>query len=62
MKRLLTSLSALFICPVFAADIEQIAEVTHPQLDEMSGIVASTYKDIYWVHNDSGDRPRIFAI
>ena len=62
MKRLLTSLSALFICPVFAADIEQIAEVTHPQLDEMSGIVASTYKDIYWVHNDSGDSPRIFAI
>ena len=62
MKRLLTSLSALFICPVVAADIEHIAEVTHPQLDEMSGIVASTYKDIYWVHNDSGDSPRIFAI
>ena len=56
MKRLLKSLTVLLIYPVCAADIEQIAEVTHPQLDEMSGIVASTYEDIYWVHNDSGDR------
>ena len=42
--------------------IEQIARVTHPELKEMSGIVASQQNDIYWVHNDSGDEARIFAI
>lgn len=32
-------------------------------LDEVSGIVASrTYPGIFWVHNDSGDTPRFFAI
>lgn len=40
-----------------------IATVTHEPIDEMSGIVKSrTYSDTYWVHNDSGDEPRIFAI
>lgn len=62
MKRLLKSLLVVLVFPIFAAGIEQIAEVTHPQLGEMSGIVASTYEDIYWVHNDSGDSSRIFAI
>ena len=62
MKCFLKSLSVLLICPIFAAGIEQIAEVTHPELDEMSGIVASTYEDIFWVHNDSGDSARIFAV
>lgn len=37
--------------------------VTHPPLNEMSGIIKSTrYPDTYWVHNDSGDVARIFAI
>lgn len=32
-------------------------------IDEMSGIVRShRHPDTYWVHNDSGDRARIFAI
>jgi hypothetical protein len=32
-------------------------------LNEISGITASRRSaDIYWVHNDSGDRPRIFAV
>lgn len=32
-------------------------------LDEVSGIAASrTYPGIFWVHNDSGDTPRFFAI
>ena len=62
MKPFLKSLSILLICPIFAAGVEQIAEVTHPGLGEMSGIVASTFEDVYWVHNDSGDSARIFAI
>ena len=29
----------------------------------MSGLIKSrTYPDVYWVHNDSGDSPRLFAI
>ena len=36
--------------------------MTHPPLGEVSGIVRSaTYPDIWWVHNDSGDEPRLYA-
>lgn len=32
-------------------------------IEEMSGIVKSEqFADVYWVHNDSGDVPRLFAI
>lgn len=32
-------------------------------IDEMSGIVKSgRYRDVYWVHNDSGDKARFFAV
>lgn len=37
--------------------------VKHPPIAEMSGIIKSQqYPDTYWVHNDSGDSARIFAI
>ncbi len=33
------------------------------QIDESSGIAASTLRDgLLWTHNDSGDKPRLFAI
>lgn len=39
------------------------ATVTHEPLSEISGIVKSrTYDGVFWVHNDSGDSARIFAI
>jgi hypothetical protein len=39
------------------------AMVNHKPIDEMSGIARSrTYEGVYWVHNDSGDRARIFPI
>lgn len=39
------------------------AHVTAAPLTEMSGIVKSRRRDdLYWVHNDSGDSARIFAI
>lgn len=39
------------------------ARVSHPPLNEMSGIVKSRrYPDVFWVHNDSGDAPRLFAV
>jgi hypothetical protein len=67
MKRIVLSVATLlvatlFALPLYAQVIERIAEVTHPALGEMSGIVASSYPDIFWVHNDSGDTARIFAI
>ncbi len=43
--------------------ITPIATVDSKMIDEMSGIAKSRkYKDTYWVHNDSGDSARIFAI
>ena len=46
-----------------AADAVQVVDrVEHDALDEVSGIVKSTLGDFYWVHNDSGDEARLFAI
>ena len=61
MKRLLF-FAALAALASGAGELERIAAVTHPDLAEMSGIVASSYPGVFWVHNDSGDSPRIFAI
>jgi hypothetical protein len=37
--------------------------IQNKQLNEISGIAASSiFKDLYYVHNDSGDTSRIFAI
>lgn len=39
------------------------AKITNPKLNELSGIAASKKnKDVFWVHNDSGDKAQIFAI
>jgi hypothetical protein len=43
--------------------IEPVAQVQSKPINEMSGIVKSRRRDnLYWVHNDSGDFARIFAI
>ena len=45
------------------AELEQVGHVDHPPIDEMSGIVRSRWQEnVWWVHNDSGDEPRLFAI
>jgi hypothetical protein len=42
---------------------EQIGAITDPQIVELSGLAASrTIDGLFWAHNDSGDRARIFAI
>ena len=62
---------ALFVCAQVHAQSDQadikplklIATTTHDSIDEMSGLVKSQrFPDVYWVHNDSGDSPRLFAI
>ncbi len=46
-----------------AIDKVKAVSVSGPELDEISGLVASrTFPGILWVHNDSGDEARIFAI
>lgn len=46
----------------FSARIAQ-GEITHPALNELSGIVESqAHPGYFWVHNDSGDEARIFLI
>ena len=44
-------------------DLKPTGKVTLPAIEEGSGIVKSRrYPNTYWVHNDSGDKARIFAI
>lgn len=39
------------------------ARVAHGPVNEQSGVVASrTYPGLFWVHNDSGDTARVFAM
>ena len=46
-----------------APALQQVGETAHPPIDEMSGIVRSRWQDnMWWVHNDSGDEPRLFAV
>jgi len=43
--------------------LKMIATTSHVFINEMSGLVKSRrFPNVYWVHNDSGDEPRLFAI
>jgi hypothetical protein len=49
-------------CPQFEPGL-QVGTVVHNSLDEVSGIAASRQSsDVLWVHNDSGDSARVFAM
>ena len=49
--------------PQPAAALVACGRLDAPVLDECSGIVASRrYAGVFWVHNDSGDRARFFAV
>jgi hypothetical protein len=55
--------AALYGCRTEAGGpIRQIGEMKHGPLKEVSGITRSAWPGVYWVHNDSGDTGRIFAI
>ena len=41
---------------------ERIAILANQEINESSGLAASRVeRDLFWTHNDSGDKPRIFA-
>lgn len=49
-------------CPSIGQTLDT-GRLRDPLLSEVSGIVASrTQPDVYWVHNDSGDEARVFAL
>lgn len=49
-------------CPVFQP-ARATGRVASPELDELSGLVAGRNNPgVLWVHNDSGDGPRLFAL
>ena len=66
-RYLMASLCCVSLSLFVFADADQLLEktgsVTFGPISEMSGIVKSKqYDDVYWVHNDSGDKPRLFAL
>ncbi|HWE37294.1 MAG TPA: hypothetical protein VG406_12070 [Isosphaeraceae bacterium] len=45
------------------AGLETLGRLDHPAIREASGIVGSRkYPGIFWVHNDSGNPPALFAV
>lgn len=45
------------------AEGQPAGQLEHPELTEASGMAASgRYPGVLWLHNDSGDRPRLFAL
>jgi hypothetical protein len=49
-------------CPT-SEEEDELGTLTSPDLDEVSGVIHSPSNDgVLWVHNDSGDSPRIFGI
>lgn len=49
-------------CPTFGAAVAA-GSVDDPDLDEISGLVASrAHAGTWWVHNDSGDAARVYAL
>ena len=71
LKRKSVLVPAVVILMLIAAYARKIAHdketvtghLNHPELDEISGIAASAiHPGIYYVHNDSGDTSRFFAI
>ena len=43
--------------------VRKVLDIEFPAINEQSGLAKSqTYDDVLWVHNDSGDVPRLFAL
>jgi hypothetical protein len=56
-------LSVLLAAPVPEVALERVGTLKHPAIREASGIVASRkYPGVFWVHNDSGSPPVLFAV
>ena len=48
---------------IVASSPEVICELTDPRLTEISGMAPSRlHSGVMWVHNDSGDKARLYAL
>ena len=61
------TISVLFIDQLLVAQqnnvVTKLFDIEFTEISELSGVAKSAqYEDVFWVHNDSGDEPRIFAI
>src|SRR4051812_33128574 len=55
--------TALVLTAIAAGPAEKVGRMDHKAIVEASGIVASRrHPGIFWVHNDSGNPPALFAI
>lgn len=49
--------------PKLGPRLQPIATLAHPETNEVSGLIQSrSAPNVFWIHNDSGDWPRLFAI
>ncbi len=59
-------IAALLLCLLASkppSELQALGRLEHPAIREASGIVKSRrYPDIFWVHNDSGNAPALFAV
>jgi len=63
LKNLGSLFVSLFATSALAEGFEQIAIVQDGRIDESSGMAISrTHPDCLWIHNDSGDKPRLFLV
>jgi len=60
---LLLTNSLLYSQIINYAPVQELARIKDPEINEISG-VASSYNrpETFWIHNDSGDLPRIFLV
>ncbi len=53
----------LILLAIGSGPAEKVGRMEHPAIAEASGIVASRrHPGIFWVHNDSGNPPALFAV
>lgn len=49
--------------PVISPLVHEMLTIEFEPINEMSGLVRSRrFEDVYWIHNDSGDTARLFAV
>src|SRR5262245_4271019 len=59
----LPPLLMFFVSLADPQELERVGKLEHPAIAEASGIVASRkHEGIFWVHNDSGHPPALFAV
>lgn len=63
LKTVLVGVLFVLLWPVFAtAQVNYVSvDLDSKQLAESSGVCTSASGQVIWTHNDSGDRPRLFA-